>query len=437
MMPVDPGLVPVFFITLAVLSLLTIPLAACILFAAILLLWLNPAPLPPDFLLNYSLAIRLNSPALISIPLFALAGELAVAAGITERLLDIADAIGGRGRHAVGMRTILGCTLFACVSGVGPVAVTAEGRRLIPAMLRAGYSRRTAAGAIACAAGLSIVIPASVPLTVYAASVGIATNVVFTASFVPGLILAVALLFAMLAHAHFRRGGEEPRREPSEPAVSVLWRARWALPLPVLLLTSLFTGFLTAPEAAASACLYAILVGRLSGNRMSWSEVHTALDRAATVSATVLIMAGMGSLLAMLMNSCGFTERMANFLFMACGGSGGAIIAINGIFLVFGCFLDMPALITMVAPLFLPLAARCGLSPAHFGVIVVMNIAVGLVTPPQAWNIAAAAKTAGLDEWSAARGALPFIAAMLGVLALVSHCSALSLWLPGLFGWEV
>ena len=435
-MPIDPGLVPLLFAVLAVLAIFTVPLAACILFSAALLLWLNPAPLPPDFLLNYSLAMRLNSPALISIPLFALAGELAVAARLTEDLLDVADAISGRGRHAVGMRTILGCTLFATVSGVGPAAVTAEGKRLIPEMLCAGYSRRTAAGAIACAAGLSIVIPASVPLTVYAATAGLATNIVFTASFVPGLLFAAAIFLVMLLHSHFRTGREVPHRAAAPRTGGVFRQVCRAVPLPVLLLASLFSGFLTAPEAAACACAYAVVVGRLAG-RLSRDEIRAALDRAASMSAAILLMVGMGGLLAMLMQSCGFSGRLADFLYGLCGSETVAIIAINVIFLALGCFLDMPAIITMVAPLFLPLAAMCGLSPAHFGVIVVMNIAVGLVTPPQAWNIAAAAKTAGTGEWSAARGALPFIAAMLVVLALVSHCPALSLWLPGVFGWEV
>lgn len=311
-----------------------------------------------------------------------------------------------------------------------------EGKRLIPEMLKAGYSRPTAAGAIACAATLSIVIPASVPLTVYAASVGMLTNIVFTASFVPGLILAAGLFLAMLLHSRRLNRQAPPQPCPREWA-GALYDARWSILMPVLVLASLFTGFFTAPEAAAFSCLYAVATGRLAHRDMSWGEFRDAVDRSATSSAAILLMAGMGGLLAMLMNACEFTDRMAWFIYNASGGAVGSIFVINVILLVLGCFLDMPAIITMVAPLFLPLAAMCGLSQAHFGVVVVMNIAVGLVTPPQAWNLAAAAKTAGIDVWPASRGALPFMIVMLATLALVSYVPAISLWLPGVFGWGV
>ncbi len=434
MMHIDPGLVPLMFAAIAALAVCAIPLAACILFALTLLLWLNPAPLPQGFLLNYSLAIRLNSPALISIPLFALAGELAVAAGISERLLDLADCLAGRGRHAAGARTIAGCALFASVSAVGPAAVTAEGKRLVPDMLKAGYSRPAAAGAIACAAALAIVIPASVPLTVYAAAAGIPTNIVFTASFLPGLILAAGLLIAMITQSRRRKWRSQPPAG-RQPLAAALRRAAWSLLMPVLVLTSLFTGFLTAPEAAAFSCLYAVLVGRIAHRDMPLAEIRAALDRASAVAAAILLMAGMGGLLAMLMNACGFTDSMAGFIHAACGGTIGSILFMNVLLLLLGCVLDMTALITVVAPLLLPLAARCGLSPAHFGVVVVLNIAVGLVTPPQAWNAAAAGQVAGIGVWSVARGALPFVAVMLAVLALASYVPAVSLWLPGVFGW--
>ena len=436
-MTIDPGLVPLAFILLAATTLLTVPLAAGILFSSILLITLNAEPLPRDFILNYSLAMRLNSPALISIPLFGLAGELAVAAGISERLLNLADALGGSGRHATGNRTIFGCTLFASVSGVGPAAVTAEGKRLIPEMLKAGHSRETAAGAIACAAGLSIIIPASVPLTVYAASIGTLTNIVFSASFVPGLLLAGGLYLMLRAHSRFKAPGDTPATEPLRTRAAALWDARWALLMPVLVLTYLFSGFFTAPEAAAFSCAYAALIGRVFHKCMAGDQIRAALDRAATTAATVLLMAGMGGLFSMLMHSCGFTDRLAEFVFSHCGGRTGSILVMNLILLLAGCFLDMPAIITFLAPLFLPLAALCSLSLPHFGVMVVMNLAIGLVTPPQAWNIAAAAKTAGIDMWSAARGALPFIAVMLFLLGLISYYPSLSLWFPELLGWPV
>lgn len=436
-MNVDPGLLPLTFALLAVLSCLTVPLAAALFFSGALLLFLNPDPLPAGFFLDYSLAMRLNSPALISIPLFALAGDLAVSAGIAERVLNLADATCGRGRFAAGARTVLGCTLFACVSGVGPAAVAAEGKRLTPALTKAGYPRDIAAGVIACTASLSIVIPASIPLTVYAATTGLQTNIVFTASFLPGLLMALALLAAVALYAARRLGDASIRPAPMRRWRVVFWHARWAVLMPVLMLSFLFTGFLTAPETAAFGSAYAAMAGLFAHRTMRRADVREALVRAATGTATVLLMAGMGGMFVMLMNATGLTERLAETVFLHTGGRLGSIFVINMILLVAGCFLNMPAIITVLAPMLLPLAAMCRMSVPHFGVMVVMNLAIGLVTPPQAWNISAAAKAVELDMWEASRGAIPFMIAMVAVLAVVSYVPALSLWLPAVFGWPV
>lgn len=437
-MTIDPGLIPLTFVVTAVLALATVPLAATVFLATALLLALNPEPLPGDFLANYSLALRLNSPALISIPLFALAGELAVASGVTKRLLNVADIISGRGKRAVGARTILGTTLFASVSGAGPAAVTAEGKRLIPEMLKAGYRPHVAAGALAAAAGLSIIIPASIPLTVYAATIGLLTNIVFTASFLPGLLVAAGLLTTMQIISTLRPAPPRLARPRSvRRKVGTLRNAFWAMLMPVLLLSSLFTGFLTAPEAAAFGSAYAFAVGVFVHRSLGREAVWEALASAATTAAAVLLMVSVGGLFSALMEAAGFTQRLAGFVFANTGGAVGAIVFMNVLLLVAGCFMDMPAIISLVIPLLLPLAALCGMSQPHFGVMVVVNLAIGLITPPMASNLAAAAREAGVSMRRAGVGAMPFLAVMLACLGIVAFCPELSLWLPRIFGWDV
>ena len=435
-MTIDPALFPAAFVILAVLAATTAPLAAAVFFSSAFLLLLNPAPLPPDFAMNYSLAMRLNSPALISIPLFALAGELAVASGIARRLLVVADALAGKARAAAKLRAVLGCVFFASVSGVGPAAAAAEGKRLIPVLRRAGFSREAAAGAVACAAGLAIVIPASIPLTVYAASVGMQTNIVFTASFVPGLVLAGALLVAMTLGVRGRPGDSPGPARRQGNIARLLWRARWSLLMPVLVLASLFTGFFTAPEAAAFSCVYAAIVGRYVHRRLHLATIREVMVRSATGASAILLMAGMGGMFALLMESAGCTTAIADAVYGWSGGRVGSILAINAILLAAGCFMNMPGIVTLIVPLLLPLAARCGMSPAHFGAMVVMNLAIGLVTPPQGWNLSVTARIAGTDIWSAARDSGLFLAAMLATLLLVAFFPALSTWLPGVFAWN-
>lgn len=436
-MTIDPGLLPLAFLILLLLAACAVPLAAAVFFAAALLLLLNPAPLPDGFYLNYSLALKFNSPALISIPLSALAGELAVAAGITERLLDVADALAGRGRHAAGISGILGCTLFATVSGVGPAAVSAEGKRLIPEMLEAGYSRPFAAGSIAAAAGLSIVIPASIPLTVYAATTGVVTNAVFAASFLPGLLAAGLMLVAVVFFAGpgNRADGSRTSARTKSQLTGALHRSKWAIALPLCLLSGLFSGFFTAPEAAAFASTYAALIGLFVHRSLRPADIRVCLVRAATSASAVLLVVGIGGLFSALLEACGFSERLGDALYLAAGGKAGSIILINLILLVAGCLLDMPAIICLLLPPLLPLAAKCGLPPVHFGAMAVLNIAIGLVTPPQAHNISTAARLAGTSVWQTARGSLPCLAAMLVALAVVSAVPELALWLPSALGW--
>ena len=436
-MIIDPHLLDLFFVCFGLLALLTVPLAAAVVLPVVVLLWFNSTPLPPDFFINYSLAMRLNSPALLSIPLFAVAGELAVASGVAERLLGVADLFGGHGSRAVGTRTILGCTLFATVSGVGPTVINAESKRLVPKMVRAGFTREAAAGALSCAAVLSIVIPASVPMTIYAATIGLPMNVIATSCFLPGLLLSALMLLVMHWYSRRRLVSQRLWRDPTRRWLVVLWGAKWALLLPLIILPALFTGFFSAPEAAAFSCVYCLAVGRFAHGGMDAAEVWNSMARSATGTAAVLLLAGVGSLFAMLMEGCGFSDRLADTVFRFCGGRAGSILAINILLLVAGCFMDMPAIISLLIPLLLPLVRMCGMQLPHFGVVVVMNVAIGLVTPPQAWNIAAAAEASGLDMWRTARAAAPFIAVMVGGLLLVSYWPGLSLWFPGLFGWPV
>ncbi len=433
----EPSIFIIGILTLIVLAALTTPLAAAVFFSGALILFLTPNPLPEGFLFSYSLAMRLNSPALISIPLFALAGELAVAAGITERLLDAADALAGGGSHSVSKRTLLGCSLYASVSGVGPAAVSEEGKRLIPEMLRAGYRREAAAGLLACAAGMSIVIPASIPLTIYAATVGMQTNIVFTASFLPGVCMGLLLLAATIVYDRWCNFRAVAMPLSAKQRWRTLYNARWALLLPVLLLSFLFSGFLTAPEAAAFASAYSLCIGKWLHKRLDWASTREAMVRAAVAAAAVLLMAGMGGLAIQFLDATGSIERLCVFLFTATGGRVGSILVINIILLLAGCILDMPAIINLVAPLFIPLAALGGMDLPQFGVMVVVNLAIGLITPPQAYNLTAAAKEAGTTMWQAARGSMPFFCAMLVCLGLVSYWPDLSLWLPRLFGWPV
>lgn len=434
-MTIDPMQVFLALGVASALAVLRVPLAAAVFFAGVFLLGLTAEPLPQGFMLDFSLALRLNSPALIAMPMFALAGELAVTAGISERLLNLAGVLSGRGPRAAGNRVVLGCTLFAAVSGVGVTAVRSEGGRLTGELLEAGFRREIVAGLVATAAGLSIIIPASVPLSVFAAAAGVDTNVVFTATFLPGLLTAASLAIAIAIYSRLRHVWPNPPEIPFRSRLSVIREAKWSILMPILTLSGLFTGFFTAPEAAAFSVVYVVLTGVLLHKEMDWRDIPPAMGRASLTASIILLLVGVGGLFLMLMDVCGFNRWLADVLYAMSGGRIGAILLMNLLLLAAGCLLDAPASISLLVPLLLPLAEKCGLSVLHFGAMAVINLAIGLITPPQAHNIAAAAHLADVSMWRAAMAAWPFILAMLVCLGMVSFIPFLSLWLPTLFGW--
>ncbi len=443
------------------LVILAIPTPVAVFFASILFSQLAPSGLAGYFRHGSELAALFRSPGLISIPMFVLAGELAVAAGIAHRLCvcaeslagGIAGAFAGRGgtggsRLEVGLQGILGISLFATVSGSGPAAVVAEGKRLAGDLTGTGLPSSPSVAFAAAASMLCLVIPPSPALTLYAAASGGVTTLAFTASFVPGLLLAL-LLFATF---HLMGGGAaEPRPGvtncsaanvdgPDASARQNVFHGElsitlFALALPIIMGIAFFGGYLTAPEGAAFACAYAALYG-WSRRVLNKAACINLLTRAAVTAGGVLFMAAMGGLFNAMLREHHLQDQFARMILGNYGHAGG-LIAVTLIPLLAGCFVETPAIVTLVAPFLLPLAERSGIGVVQYGTVIAVASAIGLITPPFAAINAAVEETFGFGGHTTPRHLLPYIIAAVSLLALTALAPELSLWFPRWWGWKV
>ncbi len=424
------------FSLFVVLAALTVPVVASLGMVTVVSMIFHQAAWEDSSLFTYSLADFLNSPSLISIPLFVLAGEMAVASGAARRLVNIARLLAGSSRPALGM--VLAAVFFACLSGVGPAAAGVVGLAFIPAMIKAGWKGEEAASLDAASAGLALVIPASMPLTLFAAMAGIHTNHLFAASFVPGLIMGTAVILCL-----YRRGAPQGKKSIDTTARRLTWadvyEAKWAISLPLLVLIALFTGFLIAPEAAAFSAVYAALIGRFAYKTLSFPRLWQALRRSAVTASAALAVAAAASMFYNIPGLHDAPERFCLFLNTLVGGTENVtalLVIVCALTLLGGFFFDVASLIVILAPLFIPLTTFTFLTPVHLGVVMTICLAISLSTPPECKNLEKASAIAEVPVARAFHSVTPYLLFFLAVLALVVRFPYISAMFPTLFGWQ-
>jgi TRAP-type C4-dicarboxylate transport system, large permease component len=424
------------FLLFVILAALTVPVMASLGMVTVVSMIFQQNVWEESSLFTYSLAGFLNSPSLISIPLFVLAGEMAVASGVARRLVAIAGLLAGPSRPALGMA--VAAIFFACLSGVGPAAATVVGLAFIPAVLRTGWRREDAASLASATAGLALVIPASMPLTLFAAMAGIHTNHLFTASFIPGLIMGLATILCL-----YRRGAPTGKNAGGANGNCLTWaqvyEAKWAISLPLLVLAALFTGFLIAPEAAAFSAVYAALIGRFAYRTLSLPRLWQAVRRSAVTASAALAVAAAASMFYNIPALHDAPERFCLFLNDCVGGAGNVtalLVVVCVLTLLGGFFFDVASLVVILAPLFIPLTIFTPLTPVHLGVVMTICLAISLSTPPECKNLEKASAIAEVPVSRSFGAVVPYLLFFLVVLALVVRVPYISQMFPALFGWE-
>ncbi len=382
-----------------------------------------------------SLSIKLYETSehytLLAIPFFILAGALMSTGGVARRMVDFAIAAVGHLRGGLAIASILACMLFAAVSGSSPATVVAVGSIVIAGMVRSGYPQPFAAGVICNSGTLGILIPPSIVMVVYAAVTEVSVGRMFMAGVIPGLLLGVML--AVAVHWRVRKLNIEP--SPRAPLREVLGKFReslWGLALLAIIMGGIYGGVFTPTEAAAVSAVYALFVAVFIYKDLKFNDLpEVFVDASRTTVMLMFIVAN-----AMLFAHVLTTERIPQTIAEQIVAFGMApwmfLLVVNVILLIAGNFMEPTGIILILAPIFFPIATQLGIDPIHLGIIMVVNMEIGMVTPPVGLNLFVTSGITNMSIMQVTHAALPWLMVLLTFLALVTYIPEISLFLPDL-----
>jgi C4-dicarboxylate transporter DctM subunit len=366
-----------------------------------------------------------NKDVLLSIPLYLLAGNIMSRGVMAKRLIRLMQALASPVPGGLAMAAVASCALFASVSGSGTVTLLAIGAVMYPALVAAGYPRSYAVGALCSAGTLGIIIPPSIPLILYGVMTQTSIADLFLAGIGPGLLLTLLLM----AHALLRNRGIRSGSWSGAEIAAAFRGAAWALLMPLIVLGGIYGGIFTATESAAVAVAYALAVETLAYRELGLRDLY------AVVGSTTALLGSLFPvlMLALSLNTFLVYEQVPDLVVQELGrhfdSPLGFLVAVNLLLLLVGCIMDVGSAILILAPVLAPLAAAQGIDPVHFGIIMVMNLEIGYVTPPVGMNLIVATTAYGVDFRSACRAVMPFIVLLLVGLAMVAAWPALALFL--------
>jgi len=365
---------------------------------------------------------------LVAVPFFILAGNLMEAGGISDRMVDFAKSVVGRMQGGLAVSCVLTCMIFAAVAGSSVATTFAVGAILIPAMVRHGYPKPFSASLQASAAELGVIIPPSVPMILFAVSTDTSVGELFIAGVGPGLLIAAALMFYVWYYAR-RHGLGKQDDQDRLPLRQALPRAWLALLMPIIILGGIYGGIFTPTEASAIAVVYAWIIGTFVYRKLHFKLLAHTLQRTVVSTAVIMFIIANAGVFGFLLNRAGVPAALGEWLGQLFSDKATFLLGINLALFCIGMFIETSASIVVLAPLLLPVALQFGVDPAHFGVVMVVNLALGMVTPPFGVNLFAACAVAKVRIEHIVRPLLPFVLVVLGCLLVITYVPAISLTL--------
>lgn len=372
----------------------------------------------------------INSFPLIAIPFFVLAGQLMNASGFTDRIFALARGLFGWAPGGLGHVNIGSSMIFAGMSGAAVADAGGLGAVEIKAMRDAGYDRGFAVGITAASSTIGPIIPPSLPLIIYGVVAEVSIGRLFAAGLVPGLLMALALMIMVHVLA-VRRGYPRDRAFGWRELAGLLGRAALPLFAPVLIIGGIVFGIFTPTEAAVAAVVYTLLTGVLVFRTLDWRTVCRILVETAEITASILMIVASAALFAWVLTLNQVAAELAGLLTGVTDDRTVLLLLIMLLVFVVGFFLETIAAITILAPLVLPVATAAGIDPVHLGIVLVLNLMIGLLTPPVGMVLYVLAKVSRLPFEECVRATLPFLVPLLVVLLLLVVFPSLALWLPG------
>jgi C4-dicarboxylate transporter DctM subunit len=368
----------------------------------------------------------LDSFPLLAIPLFILAGDVMGRGGIAQRLIELVMSIVGGVRGSLAISTIGAASVFGAMSGSSVACVAAIGKLTLPSLEKAGYKRSFGVSLITATGVIDVIIPPSIPMIIYAIAAQQSAAILFLAGIVPGLIVACALSIYVMIHARIEM---IPVGDPARwmNIWESLKRSIWAIFAPVVILGGIYGGFFTPTEAAGIACVYAVFVSVFIYKQLSWKDVwQITLDCSVLIGQIMIIVAAAGAY-SWFITTSGLASTLVQAIASVQMETWLLLLAINILLLVVGSVVEPPAAILVLMPLLVPITAQAGIDPVHFGLVVTVNLAIGMFLPPFGLNLFASNALFGTPLPVLYRGVLPFLLIYLAILMLLTYVPAITL----------
>ncbi|WP_029265981.1 TRAP transporter large permease [Virgibacillus alimentarius] len=435
------------FGTFFILVLLNVPIAFAIGVSGLIILYMDRG-FDALELIPSNMYASISSFTLLAIPFFVLAGVIMEHAGISRRLIDFANVCVSHRKNGIAIVTIMTALFFAAISGSGPATVAAIGGILIPALVKNGYPKRTAAGLVASSGSIGIVIPPSIAFIVFAViaseMVPITISRMFIAGIIPGLLLGLAFLVTcfilmrkkdaakqeVAAGADSENGDVRAGKPSFKEVIKASYSAIWGLLIPVIILGGIYGGIFTPTEAAVVAVFYALFVGLFIYKELNLKSLPKIFIDAGIQTAVIMIIVGAASFLSYIITTQGMARTISEAVLGMTDSKVLILLMVVVILLIVGAFIDAISAFYLFVPIFMPIMMEINVDPTTFGVVMTVSLAIGLFTPPVGLNLYVASGISGLSLKQLTAGTVPFLIASIAVLILLTFIPALSNWLP-------
>lgn len=426
-------MIELFFGVAVLLLILGVPIAVTVGFSSIVFIFANG--IQPSIIIQ-RLFTGIDSTALMAIPMFILAGDLMNRGGLARRLVDMANKMIGNVTGGLALITIVACMFFAAISGSGVATAAAIGAILIPSMVNAGYDRPFASAVVATASPIGVIIPPSISFVIYGVLAGVSITDLYKAGIPAGIIVGLCLMVV----AYFiskKRGYKKIKviKEVSETMEPKKWMLKtfldplWALMTPVIIVGGVFSGIFTATESAVVAVLYSMFIGLFVYKELNWKDLPKIILDAGLGSAKIMFIIANAMLFAWVMAYARIPQLILQKFLEMNMSPFMILLFINIVLLIAGTFMETSAILLIAVPIFLPLIKTIGIDPVHFGIIVTVNTAVGLVTPPFGVCLFTTSAISGVSVWKLSRAVAPFIVAMIVATLIITYFPQLVMFL--------